>query len=1000
MASKGKGRAFDPGHPQRSPLEALPFEIQQAILAHLVPAELVRVASTSRTLRAIALADLLWKEHVYDVAASSPPPRNPWITPFHAPPSAWQSAFQTPEAPPWPFPNDVPALASAFQHDSDAISHDDHPDFAHGAQYQQRGSGSTSRRRSSAAAAAETVLTPLHPDRYPYEALKAAEAANARPPLATAFPGAQSFYEVYVYFLHPVAHLLGWWASDAPNFGGLMRFILDMTPELGPLGVEEKDQRKEGSTAASATAGSTEARKRSGPSFIAQRLHFTNRLAALDTRVRQSFPAVRVPSAETGGSPHSSFTGSTTATETVETTLWQALTSFAITGDAYLGPPTILRYDHPNISSNVDVMEDPGVRTEKSVEIRWVDVRDRLRAQQERERRKRKTATDAEGEVDKVKSHKSNKHRSTRSAVLRSTKRCWPIHPIERVKTEGTSSSAYEAEIPPEEQAQLDLDDLPTHRTGSFTGWTLDRHIRPPSPPTLPASGTVDFQDDVFAFDAHRRTDSALSGTQQQQQQAEAEGSPTTPSPASSSSDGSRSSRSVSRARSVEEAHALAQQERAAATAAASTYTGPWAPVRGRTTVEVRGPGADGSSSSGRVETYEHILHRSTAAIATGLRGHLDASRVLLRSQRRKAIYAHASEAHVPFFEDARGYAQSVINDAGPAFGFVEGEQNNAERAFEPMPTAIFPPPRLLEIVRARVEPAGRAAGGGSAFAEWERCGYALELDRLQMVPSPPYVSFPHPRLGAGPMPSGPRWYPLIGPPRLPPWEQKQKEASRDGDGEGLSRSSKMGKRVARLDDWNEEVPARLDPASSEFDWDSINGLYAQTYGPHGIEIVYVRSRILTAADFDGGQEGGEGEGEGAERRRRWDPEPLLSADDMYVDQLIDRSAVRPGARVVEATKVTGDPNVPRGQVTWRAFVSDPRVRRRAWSPPKAGYRNHLPWPFVEMGLVAVAHGRVAGEGFAGAAWASAMVLIAPHEIRVWWQPMMKFAVARKLYGM
>ncbi|KAE8221424.1 hypothetical protein CF319_g5211 [Tilletia indica] len=1039
---KGKGRALDPSSSPPSllsPCESLPFEIQHAILHHLSPAELVQVAATSRTLRTIALTDILWKRHVSDFVALSPPPRNPWITPFVAPPTAWQSSFQTPEAPPWSFPSDLAALASALQQDDDddaemMMSSDD---LARGSQY--RGSSSTTSRRSSAAAAFDdSVLTPLHPDRYPYEALRAAESAHSKPSLAQAFPGAHSFYEVYVYFLQPVAHLLGWWASDAPNFGGLMRFVLDLTPEVGS---NERSSVPETAEAMERERGS----RSTGPTFLGQRLHFTNRLAALDTRARQSFPAVRVSDSDPIGS--SSSRG---RTGTIETSLWQAITSFVIPAETYLGPPTILRYDHPHTSYNVDVL-DPGVRTEKWVEIRWVDVRDRLRAEQERERKRAEAEAEAQAvrddsQDDRMIDHdeqegrrgrhtsSSSGRRSTRSAVLRSTRRCWPVHPIERVKESKTmSSSSTTASLPIEEQARLDLDDLLADDpvgAGSFAGWTVDRHLRTPSPPSIPASDTADFQDNVFAFDAHRRT-----GTTSSRRSTAAEAAPSqhhhqgavashahrtaSPSPASSSNE---SSRSGSRPRSIEEAHALVQQERAAA------YGGPWAPLRGSTSVSVH--------DDARVETYEHILYRNTAAISTGLRGHLDSSRVLLRSQPRKDIYSRANEWHVPFEDSRMGYAQEIINDAGPAFGFMQqdaaGMGPGGQRAFEAMPAAIFPPPGLLHIVRPRVEPAGRSRGGEEergAFGEWEREGYEVRLDRMQMVPSPPYVCYPHPRLGARPMPSGPRWYPLVGPSQSPPWERSTGEDS-------------TRKIAARMDHWNEPIPASLDPSSAEFDWDSLNGLYAQTYGPHGIEVVYVRSRILTEADFDarGRSVGGEGEGKG-KGRRRWDPEPLLSADDMYVDQLIDRDAVRPGARVVEATKVTGDPNVPRGQVTWRAFVSDPSIRRTAWRPPKAGYRHHLPWPFVEAtssrgaaagggggghggsvlagadgeeeededgdvgrlhhpGLVGPAHGRVAGEGFAGAAWASAMVLIAPHEIRVWWQPMMKCAVARKLYGM
>ncbi|KAK0554645.1 hypothetical protein OC845_000677 [Tilletia horrida] len=1139
--AKGKGNSQQQSL-LLSSYESIPFEIHQHILTYLNPSDLVQVAAASKTLRTVALADPLWKHHVYDVIASSPPVRNPWITPFHAAPSAWQVSFQAPETPPWSFPANLTALAQqSMQNANRKDDNDGIQDlrFDHGIASSHRAQDTAYRiplgqNRAPPSNISSEVLVPLHPDQYQYEAIKAEEESRRRPPLS-AFPGAQSFYEVYVHFLQPVAHLLGWWVSDAPNFGGVLRFVLDLAPDADPQ-----------------TGKVTSSSNVIGPTIYAQRLHFTNRLAAIDARNRQTFPAVST-SVDASISNRRSRAGvaeqdSNAPMASLDTTLWQALTSFTMPAETYLGPPTILRYDNANTAFNVDIM-DPAVRTEPLVTIRWTSVRKRIRAQQSAREKMQEmiiqqahsmeisgASAPAAAQTGRALPQTTPLGATTQKGempypIARSTMRCWPIHPAERAKvkvelsprTQPTSpsrppvlstasvdssgdvnmSNAGSSPPPPPQptSAQLYQSD---EVVVPFSGWSLDR---PSLLATPSSSSSHDHGDNLFAFDASRsiRASRRRAGLAV----ANASTDSTASTSAASADEGGNDSPVTDdgdQTPTMEpigpfDGHVALMHQRHNSTTA---FAGPWAPVRGSTTVRVPRVSRDSSQQANEsvtrdaepeTETYDHVLFRETAAISSGLRNQLDSDRISLRTQRGVRTFRDADRRHAAFMRAS----SSVMHAADPRVVFG---RDGVE--IEHMPAAIFPSPGLLPIVRARASARDRRAsldeeiGDGhsqerrqpradSAFSKWERDGLETRLDQLHMVPSPPYISFSHPRLGPQPMPSGPRWFPVMGPARLPPWDRQLRCLPR----KDLNEDDEERRRRAKgWDYWNDPVPARLDPASYEFDWDSLEGLYAQTYGPHGIELVYVRSRILTAADFGtaASSEGGNVEADGDELNRRrtpvWAPEPLFTSDDMYVDQLIDRSAVVPGARVVEAIKVTGDPNVPRGQVTWRAFVSDPRIRRTPWRPPKPGFRNHLPWPFVETasrwssndasrngsmqadrmthygqmgggggrgagahadeddietdeedaesvdhatdggatsgsssapagtsaadddgqlhhpGLVAVGHGRVAGDGFAGAAWASTMVLLSPQEIRVWWQPMMKFAVARKLYGM
>jgi hypothetical protein len=169
--------------------------------------------------------------------------------------------------------------------------------------------------------------------------------------------------------------------------------------------------------------------------------------------------------------------------------------------------------------------------------------------------------------------------------------------------------------------------------------------------------------------------------------------------------------------------------------------------------------------------------------------------------------------------------------------------------------------------------------------------------------------------------------------------------------------------------------PPGLDPALPDFDWSSIEGLWAMEFGPWGVEVLHVRSRILTADDFVD---------DPALKERL---EPRLSADAIYHDTQIQRAAVRVGVRVVEAIKVTGDLHIPRGQLSFRAFVDDPARVATPWCAPPPTVRCHTPWPYRapaapgssqeterSPGLACPGHGRLADEGFLFPGWVACIV--------------------------
>lgn len=334
-----------------------------------------------------------------------------------------------------------------------------------------------------------------------------------------------------------------------------------------------------------------------------------------------------------------------------------------------------------------------------------------------------------------------------------------------------------------------------------------------------------------------------------------------------------------------------------------------------------------------------------------------------------------------------------------------------------PLPPTLFPPPALLPAIRSPPWSRLNRVQIGisniwetmSAQSRWLIQGEGTLIDSLAMTPAPPYRPWP---IQAHTLEAEPRFFPIFNPQRASLMEKPkiklralEQEAATPASlasfGPEIRRNTSVSTSPAPIMFEHVKPPPQHDPAHVEFDWDAVEGLYSMTYGPHGIELLYIRARKLTSLDF-----------EPDDRLPAWPAEPLLSSDDMYGHRGINRrSAARIGARVLEAVKVLGDPNIPRGQITWRAFIDDPGRSAVPWRPPPDGFRKHTPWPLRPAlgnssqeerspGLILPAHGRVAGEGFVGPGWATALACVSSiDEIQVWWLPMFKISIAKKLIG-
>lgn len=296
---------------------------------------------------------------------------------------------------------------------------------------------------------------------------------------------------------------------------------------------------------------------------------------------------------------------------------------------------------------------------------------------------------------------------------------------------------------------------------------------------------------------------------------------------------------------------------------------------------------------------------------------------------------------------------------------------------FLPLPPIEFPSPALLPLVRDLYALDGDShdqipINSSKAFEDFLRFGTLFDLPMMQMEPCPPYRPWPH---LSQPLPNGLRFVPIKSPLNQPK-VRPSRHIGNNEDGNPMY-------------DHPQSIPAEFDPASEKFDWNSINGLYSMTYGPWGQELIYIRSRILTVHDFapddlylsdhltyseealltrptgphgtghkrknenDDGQSNQNYSSSSSSKKRareilseglHWQPEPFVDTSDLELPPS-QTAFIKPGCRVIEGMKCTGDANVPRGSITFRAFSrGNDEDECLAYFPPESSQPRHIPW--------------------------------------------------------
>jgi hypothetical protein len=144
-----------------------------------------------------------------------------------------------------------------------------------------------------------------------------------------------------------------------------------------------------------------------------------------------------------------------------------------------------------------------------------------------------------------------------------------------------------------------------------------------------------------------------------------------------------------------------------------------------------------------------------------------------------------------------------------------------------------------------------------------------------------------------------------------------------------------------------------------------------------------------------------------------WRPEPYIDVSDLQMRPQ-DVEFIQPGCRVIEGVKCSGDANVPRGTISFRAFSrGQDRDSCIAYFPPDSSrWANFPPWDGrgVRRGsgqqhdplpgrILDYGTGRLAMEGFVNAGcWKRCSVKItSADEIQVYWEALRKVAVAKRL---